>query len=250
MRFLFVSKTKGLKLLFLIVCVLNAVVVSGQENLVLETDFEKGTQKWEKRGADTVSIKTTKKEAANGQKSLQIGGRRENWQGAQLNITNLLKPGVTYLFTVSAKLKAGEQPDDIKMTMQRGDNQFEGIAMARVTEGGWTTLSGRFRPSGGDPYMLVYIEATGERTSYYIDDFKIEVLEAPKQSGTLVKSDFQDGTAQNWLVRGENVQMFSAALGDRRFLKVGGRSEPWHGLAFDLSSQLFKGRTYKISVSV
>lgn len=243
------SRKKLLSPVLLSICAAFAVPVLGQNVEIIRSDFEKGTGNWEKRGSGTVSIKSTKKMAANGKKSLRVAGRRENWQGAQLNVTNNLKAGKTYLFTASVRLVDDQNPDVIKMTMQRGDKQWEGVAAIQAKADEWSTLSGKFKPDGSDPYLLIYFEATGDRTAFYVDDFKIEMVEPPKQSGILLTSDFQDKTAQNWTIRGENVQMFSAAIGDARSLKVGGRTESWHGLVLDVSPVFFEGRTYTISVS-
>jgi endo-1,4-beta-xylanase len=237
--------------LFSVIFVSAVVPGRAQSAVILENDFEKGTQKWEARG-DRVSITSSKDQAKSGTKSLKISGRSAYWQGAQLNVTKLLSGGKTYRFTVSVQLAKGERPDDIKMTMQRGDNQYDTIAVSSVNPNDWATIAGKFRCSGGDPYLLVYIEASRPNTTYFIDDFKIEDVgdDIPKQTGTILQNDFEDLTAQNWTVRGENVKMFSSNAFGSTNLKVSGRTASWHGLGLDVSPLLFKGRTYLFSVSV
>ena len=227
-----------------------ALAVIAQSEVVLQNDFEKGLDKWETRG-ERVSIKSSKDEAASGTKSMKISGRAANWQGAQLNVTKLLAPGNTYKFSVAVKLAKGESPDEVKMTMQRGDSQFDGIGIVNANANEWTTIAGTFKSSGGDAYLLVYIEAKRANTLYFIDDFKIEPLgdNIPKQSGIILQNDFEDQTAQNWFVRGDNVQMFSSNASGSQSLKVTGRTQNWHGLALDVSPLIFKGRTYEFSVS-
>lgn len=223
--------------------------VLAQSSEIVLTDFEKGTQKWERRG-NNVSVKSSDKEAATGSKSLQVKGRTEFWQGAQLNVTGILSRGKTYRLTASVKLEEGMQPAVLKMTMQRGDNRWDTLAVTNASDAVWSTFSGTFRPDGGDPYLLVFIESEDPRVSYYIDDFKIEAFELDEnQKGVLIKTDFQDGTAQNWLVHGQDVQVFSGMIGRSFVLKVDGRKESWQGLALDISPMLFKGRTYRMSIS-
>ncbi len=236
--------------LFLGVTALVAAPCFGQSEAVLQSDFENGTQGWETRG-ERVSIKSDKEQAASGAKSLRITGRSANWNGAQLNLTKTLAAGKTYKFTVAVKLAKGEAADQVKMTMQRGDNQFDGVGITNANANEWTTFSGKFKPSGGDPYLLIYIEAGRDRTAYYIDDFKIELAgdEIPPQTGTILQNDFEDMTAQNWIVQGDGVQMFSSNAAGSQSLKVTNRTAPWHGLALDISPLFFKGRTYLISVS-
>lgn len=234
--------------LFMLVLFLAAVVA--QSEVVLQNDFEKGTDKWEPRGP--ASISTAKDQAATGAKSMRVSNRSEFWQGAQLNVTKLIQPGKSYRFTASVKLAKGEKPDDLKMTMQRGDNKYDTVAMSNVSTDEWVTLTGKFKPPGGDPYMLIYFEAIRPNTSFYVDDFKIESLgdDIPAQSGTILQNDFEDMTAQNWFVLGDNVQMFSSNAAGSQSIKVAGRTQSWHGLALDVSPIIFKGRTYEISVSV
>ncbi len=245
------KKLNSLVDLFSFVFIVSTASVLAQSEVILENSFEKGTEKWETRG-ERVSINNAKDQAASGTKSLKISGRAANWQGTQLNVTKLLAPGKAYKFTVSVKLAKGEAPDEIKMTMQRGDNQFDGVGITTVNSNEWTTFSGKFKYPGGDSYLLLYIEAIRANTSYYIDDFKIESLgdDIPPQTGIILQNDFEDLTAQNWTVRGDGVQMFSSNAAGGQSLKVSGRTANWQGLALDVSPLFFKGRTYLISVSV
>lgn len=237
--------------LFSFVFIVSTMSAFAQSEVIVDNGFEKGTEKWESRG-DRVSINNSKDQSATGTKSLRVFGRSANWQGAQLNVTKLLAPGKAYKFTVSVKLAKGEAPDEIKMTMQRGDNRFDGVGMTMVNSTEWTTFSGKFRYPGGDPYLLLYIEAIRANTAYFIDDFSIESLgdDIQPQTGIILQNDFEDLTAQNWTVRGDGVQMFSSNAAGSQSLKVSGRTASWQGLAVDLSPLLFKGRSYLISVSV
>lgn len=234
--------------LFCLIFLLSANNSFAQSNTIISNDFEKNTQNWESRGP--ASISSSKEQAANGSKSLKVSNRKEFWNGAQLNITKNLKTGKTYQFSVSLKLAKDEKPDELKMTIQRGDNNFTNISSASVNTDQWTTISGKFKTTN-DPYFLVYIEATRPNTAYFIDDFKIELLveELPKQSGTILQNDFEDMTAQNWITRGDGVQMFSSNAGGSQSLKVGNRTAAWHGLALDVTPIFFKGRTYQVGIS-
>ncbi len=243
-----VRKSRGfLGCLLLAVCALPCLA---QSEAILQSDFESGTHNWETRG-ERVSIKTDKEQAASGTKSLRVSNRSANWNGAQINLTKVLSAGRSYKFTVAVKLAKGETPDEIKMTMQRGDTVFTDVGITNANADGWTTFSGKFKPSGGDSYLLLYIEAIRARTSYYIDDFKIELAgdDIPAQSGTILQNDFEDKTAQNWFTNGEGVQMFSSNASGSQSLKVTGRTAPWNALVLDISPLIFKGRTYLISIS-
>jgi len=223
--------------------------ITGQTKVILANGFDDGTGKWEKRGA-SVSIRSTDKQAVTGKKSLFVRGRKEFWQGAQLNVTNLLKAGRTYRFSVSVRLDDGSQPAVIKMTMQRGDNRWDPLSSTIASDTAWAAFSGSFKYGGGDPYLLIYLESEDPTVSFFIDEFRIEEFDIDeKKTGTLLKTDFQDGTAQGWLVHGAEVQVFSGMIGSNFVVKVDGRKESWQGLAIDVTPYLFKGRKYRFSIS-
>jgi endo-1,4-beta-xylanase len=236
--------------LILMTLILFTNAVLAQSDFIYQNDFEKNQDKWEPHGSSSVSL--TKDEAANGVKSLKVSGRSANWHGAHLSVTKLLTPGETYRFTASVKLLKGFQPDEIKLTMQRGENQYQQVATGTVSADEWRTLTGIYKVPNGKDSLLFYIEAGRGNTSYVIDDFKIEKgeISLPKQSGTILQNDFEDMTGQNWITRGDGVQMFSSNAGGSQSLKVGNRTAPWHGLALDVSSIFYKGRTYQVFVSV
>ncbi len=239
--------------LFALLVVFSALSVLAQD-VIVSNDFEKGTEKWEARG-ERVSITSSKDQAAVGEKSLKVSGRSDFWQGAQLNVIKLLSPGKIYKFTASVKLGKSDKPDNLKMTIQRGagggESSYDNLAMVNANSDEWKTMSGNFKPSGSDGYILVYFEAEGKTTSFYLDDFKIELAGdgIPKQAGTILKNDFEDMTAQDWFPRGDGVQMFSSNAAGSQSLKVTSRTVNWHGVQLDVSPLMFKGRTYLISVS-
>lgn len=242
---------KSVIFLCALVLAFSATNVFAQDDVIVQNDFEKGTEGWETRG-ERVSIKSTKDEAASGKKSLKVSKRNANWNGTQLNLTKKVTGGNIYKFTVSVKLDKGEDADEIKLTMQRGDDQFGNVGKASVSADKWTTISGNFNIPGTDPYLLVFVEAARPGTSYYIDDFKIELVKdnTPEQTGTLIKNDFEDSTAQNWFTLGEGVQLFSTTAGGSRSLKVGNRTDKGHGLIKDISPHIYRKRTYQISADV
>ncbi len=243
------------KMILLLMMFALSISILAQGDVIVSNDFEKGTDKWEARG-DRVSIGNSKDQFVSGTKSMKVSGRSAFWQGAQLNIIKLLSPGKIYKFTASVKLGKNDKPDNLKMTIQRGSGGGEGtyneLAVAEANADEWKTLSGTFKPSGNDGYILVYFETARSSTSFFVDDFKIEIAgdNIPAQSGEILKNDFEDMTAQNWFARGDGVQMFSSNAGGSQNLKVSARTQNWHGLQLDVSPILFKGRTYEISVSV
>jgi endo-1,4-beta-xylanase len=76
---------------------------------------------------------------------------------------------------------------------------------------------------------------------------------ASAQSGTVVQSDFEDGTLQGWIPRGGGVVLTNtteAAQAGTRSLKTTGRTQGFHGPSLNILPALTKGATYQVTASV
>src|SRR5436190_4743267 len=68
-----------------------------------------------------------------------------------------------------------------------------------------------------------------------------------------IQNDFEDGTAQGWIPRGDTVVLTStteAAFVGTHSLKTTGRTAGFNGPSLRVTSQLAKGATYQVSVAV
>ena len=208
--------------------------VSSALTAPIQNGFEDGTlQGWIPRGGVTLTNST--EQAFAGTRSLKTTGRTAGFMGPSLDLTGQLVKGATHQVGVSVRLVAGEAPTTIRVTMQRtlvgGTQAFDTIAQnTSVTDGGWVTLTGTYSliyVTG----LLLYVEATGATTSYYIDAFSIaETAPAP------LSSDFEDGTPQSWIPRGGGVVLTNTdEVGSRtggvgtRSLKTTNRTAGFHG---------------------
>jgi len=217
----------------------------------IQNGFEDGTlQGWIPRGGTVVLTNTTEAAFA-GTRSLKTTGRTAGFNGPSLTLTGQLVKGATHQVGVSVRLVAGEAPTTIRVTMQRtlagGAQAFDTIAQnTNVTDGGWVTLNGTYSFATDVTGLLLYVEATGATTSYYIDAFSIaETAPAP------LASDFEDGTQQGWIPRGgvTLTNTTEQAFAGTRSLKTTGRTAGFMGPSLPLTGQLAKGATYGVTVS-
>ena len=76
---------------------------------------------------------------------------------------------------------------------------------------------------------------------------------ATAQTGPIVLNDFEDGTLQEWIPRGEGVVLTNtteAARTGSHSLKTTGRTAGFHGPSLNVLGKLLKGATYQVSASV
>ena len=135
-------------------------------------DFESGIGDWEGRGDAKVSKDTAN--AADGNGSLYVSGRGDNWHGAAIKLDSAaFVPGNTYSFGTAVMQKT-ESSTSMKLTLQytdsTGTEQYDEVASATAQSGKWTTLnnSSYTIPSGASD-MVLYVEAPDSLTDFYID---------------------------------------------------------------------------------
>ena len=232
-------------------------VVAHAQTTIVEDDFEDGTvQNWIPRG--TAILTNTTEEAHGGSHSLKTTGRTANFHGPSLNITPLVQAGTSYQITAWVRLVAGQSPDTLAITVQRTvgtTNNFDRVATSAtlgVTDGGWVMLRGTYSFASGASNLLLYVEAAGATTEYYVDDFSIVQVPIagcavpPDNSG--FSTDFEDSTTDHWAGRGSaSVANTTAdAHSGTHSLVVTNRTASWNGPTLDISGKMCNGSQYAV----
>src|SRR5438477_9804459 len=233
--------------------------------VVARNDFEDGTlQGWIPRGGGVTLANTEEvgsRTGGVGTHSLKTTGRTQGFHGPSLDTSNLLTKGATYQVSVWVRLVAGQAPAQLRVTMQRtvsGANSFDTIAQSAaggVTDAAWTPLTGLYAFAGTDPTgLLLYVEATTATTSYYIDDFRIDKIAdppGPPPNTTGLTSTFESGTAEGWTSR-TGTEIVAASSADAHnggfSLLTTNRTAAFRGPNFDVTSVMFNGSRYRVSV--
>lgn len=156
-------------------------VVESVAPLDLSFDFEDGLQGWEPRGdADgdpTVSV--TDAEAHGGAQAALVSDRTSQGDGIGLDLTGLVETGTTYEISAWVKMAAGEDTDDIWLSMQRttaGADAFDTIAQVPgVTSSGWTEVTATVTMPAADSARLYFETSynTGGAGDFLVDDVTI-----------------------------------------------------------------------------
>jgi endo-1,4-beta-xylanase len=191
--------------------------------------------------------------AYSGSQSLFVTERAENFEGATVDVTDLLEAGSTYLIGGYVRLAEGEPDSRVIMTMQRtpagGDPTYEWIAPSaegEITDSDWAYLEGLYSYNGEVDELLLYFESPDDAlVDFYIDDVSITLK--PVETGAKIY-DFEDGS-QGWLPRGEAFVSVSSdvAYSGSQSLLVSDRTADWHGATIDVKNLLEPDKTYDIS---
>jgi endo-1,4-beta-xylanase len=263
-------RSTGLVLaLFCFIALLGSSPATAQT--IVSNDFEDGTlQSWIPRG--TAVLTNTTEAAHGGTHSLKTTGRTAGFNGPSLDITNLVSPGATY--TVDAWVRLVDpanstnpsQPtsDTLKFTLQptiNGTQSFIQVTpAATVTNTAWVELKGTVTIPSGASDLLLYLEAAGATTDYYLDDFSITAQTAsssgcatpPDNSG--IQANFDDGTtdgfAPHFGIGSVTVQPVADAPSQPNALLTTGRTGSFAGPSIDASGKMCNGSQYQVSVWV
>jgi len=144
--------------------------VEVNEEVIYEEDFENETTKFTGRGAAKVEIVNT--QAKTGGKSLYVSGRTALWNGATVNLTELLKDGEKYLINAWVYYDTGPDHIQFDCKVERNNNEYLSFASAMAKRGEWTELNGSIILPQGTRSASVYFEtgfAGGELIDFYVD---------------------------------------------------------------------------------
>ena len=149
----------------------------GQDQSGIRSDFEDGTaQGWQPRiGHEQVTVTTEDKHG--GTYALKVTGRQQPYDGAKINVLGKMHPGSTYTISVWVKLVPGEQPAQMRVSLERtsgGSTQYITVVPnTTVTADQWVRLTNQYTLTGTADQLFLYVESNSGTPSFYIDDFEL-----------------------------------------------------------------------------
>ena len=159
------------------------------DELIVNGDFEDGTENWATQDPGTITAVT--EEHASGNMAAKITDRTATASGPMQDITGKIAQG--QLVQVSAKVKYNEGPDNktFNICIQNGDwTGIEVAASANVKKGEWTTIEGKFTiPNDADmSSSRIFIETAwtanpdenNDLFDFYADDISLKKLANPE----------------------------------------------------------------------
>ena len=148
-------------------------------NILLNPDFELGTEHWFGHGSTSVTLEKT--QAHSGNNSAKAADRTGGWNGIAHGMDGLLTVDETYTVSAWVKLANASSANvglTIKLTDDEGDH-YVGVNSVTATDGEWIQLTGSYTHSviGNEVSTYVYIEGPDAGIEYYIDDISIKLSE-------------------------------------------------------------------------
>lgn len=143
-----------------------------------------------------------------GKKSLKITQRANSFDGPAINLTNMIKPGIEYSFSIMVYQETGiAQPvtmsTKVVKSAQTGD-EYSNLNSITVASGEWTELTGSFLfPEADENFpdknYSLYIETPNSASNYdfYVDNFSItapegeELISDGNSNGQSLSGDFK-----------------------------------------------------------
>jgi len=150
-----------------------------EQQIIFKANFESAKQEgFVARGQAKLSI--TENVKYQGKYSLYVQGRKASWQGTQVDVKKILKPGKTYQISLWV-YHASSKEEEITLTMQRKFNTDKEdkydtmVWKKKVSSKKWTQIEGTYKlPSQVKVETLIfYIESPNATLNFYIDDVKI-----------------------------------------------------------------------------
>nr|AAB95325.1 family 10 xylanase [Caldicellulosiruptor sp. Rt69B.1] len=242
----------------------NIILTSAQQassGVVKSCNFEGGgTEGWQARGTGSdAQISVVDTVAHSGSKSLYVSGRADTWQGARIDMTNLLEKGKDYQFSIWVYQNSGSE-QEITLTMQRKNaddsTKYDTIKWRqKVASGVWTEVSGSYTVPQTATQLIFYVESPNATLDFYLDDFTVIDKNPPVVNPGLIKScNFESGTAEDFVARGSGVTVTVVDNvyyhSETKALYVSGRADTWQGAQIDMTNLLEKGKDYQFSIWV
>nr|AQM74178.1 glycoside hydrolase family 10 [Alkalibacterium sp.] len=148
-----------------------------------------------RNGGELLEITDAENHTPDGQYSLHVSNRQDNWHGPSIDVTPYINVGETY--EVSAWVKVDtESSQTITLSTQVGvtSPSYNNIESATLSaEDGWTEITGEYRyTSTGGGSVSVYLESSNVNLDFYVDDFNFEQVASDPIEVDLTLTPLQD----------------------------------------------------------
>ncbi|NEC93627.1 carbohydrate binding domain-containing protein, partial [Streptomyces sp. SID12501] len=101
-----------------------------------------------------------------------VQGRTQSWNGAAVDVTDVLVPGATYTIGLWLRLPTGSSEAGLRVSVQRdvdGVASYETVTTVERVTSQWTQVVASYTPGRFDTASL-YVESTGSLTDFLLDD--------------------------------------------------------------------------------
>ncbi|MDD5064175.1 MAG: carbohydrate binding domain-containing protein [Phycisphaerae bacterium] len=158
------------KSLFLLLF-LSSASVYGDTNILVNPDFESGTDGWAGRNC---AIEAVKSPVHSGSGSAKASKRDANWQGVKQSVFEKMANGKTYKISGWVRLDNAAS-GRVALSVEQQDGKgtsYHNVATVTATDSNWALLSGDFTLEVSDTLSVldVYFEGPDPNINFYVDD--------------------------------------------------------------------------------
>uniref|UniRef100_A0A2P2JG32 Uncharacterized protein LOC105630790 n=2 Tax=Rhizophora mucronata TaxID=61149 RepID=A0A2P2JG32_RHIMU len=258
----------------------------GDENIILNPNFEDGLNNWSGRGCKIVlhdSMADGKIVPLSGKVFAVATDRTQSWNGIQQEITGRVQRKLAYEITAVVRIYGKNVTNaDVRATLwvQTPDlrEQYIGIANLQATDKDWVLLQGKFLLNGSPKRVVIYLEGPPAGTDILLNSLIVKhakrippspppVIENPAFGVNIIQnSNLSDGT-NGWFPLGNCTLGFATgsphilppmageSLGPHeplsgRYILVTKRTQTWMGPAQMISDKIKLFLTYQVSAWV
>ncbi|KOM48902.1 hypothetical protein LR48_Vigan07g260600 [Vigna angularis] len=263
-----------------------ACVSAGDENIIINPQFDDGLNNWSGRGCKIVlhdSMNDGKIVPKSGKFFASATERTQNWNGIQQDITGRVQRKLAYEVTALVRIFGNNvSTADVRATLwvQAPDlkEQYIGIANLQATDKDWVTLQGKFLLNGSPSKVVLYLEGPPPGTDILLNNLVLKhAAKTPPSTPPDVKnvtfgvniiqnSNLADGT-NGWFPLGNCTlsvksgsphiipPMARDSLGPHellngRYILVTNRTQTWMGPAQIITDKVKLFLTYQVSAWV
>jgi endo-1,4-beta-xylanase len=186
-------------------------IVEVNEEIIFSNNFDDGIIDFIGRGAAKTEIVTDK--AAEGTGSMFISKRTEYWNGAIVDLTDIMKVNETYIVRAQVMYENGPANVQIDCKLEKNNEQYLSFASAVAKKGEWTPITGSIIVPEDTTSAEVYFETVftgGEMIDFYVDEVVIFKENAVVNRGELpsLKEIYKDNFSMGVAV--SNVELSPA----------------------------------------
>ncbi|KAL5558737.1 hypothetical protein UlMin_034948 [Ulmus minor] len=263
-----------------------ADVTDGNDNIIINPQFEDGLNNWSGRGCKVVvhdSMADGKIVPLAGKFFAAATERTQSWNGIQQEITGRVQRKLAYEVTAVVRIFGNNvTSSDVRATLwvQTPDKreQYIGIANVQTTDKDWTQLKGKFLLNGSPSRVVVYLEGPPPATDILLNSLILKhaekippspppSIENPGFGVNIVENSNLNNDSNGWFTLGNCTlsvgtgsphilpQMARDSLGPHeplsgKFIHITNRTQTWMGPAQMITEKLKLLLTYQVSAWV
>lgn len=203
-----------------------------KEGVFFDNDYADGSTGGMK-GRGAAAVKAVQDADVAAIPVLSVTGRTESWNGTEIDVSKMLKPGSIYMINTAVYQKAVASTE-IYLTLSYKDNagtvRYQRIATAAAAQSQWVGIQEEISVPDGVTELCLYFEEKSTNDFYVAP---VQLFDNSKYDKTAL-DDFENGDLSNFNARSATIGIAEDGVMGK-CLKVSGRTSAWNGVSSAVS---------------